>query len=157
MLPKPEISALITAVEGATTFAAAGRLAEGYTLLLTGFRRAARIRDAGQSWAVQLVWRYELALDNYTDAYRVPLKCPPASLRLAASPSESGRTAHRAPRCLPCRAFIGRATESASPVRDLLKQPVRLAAPRDPEEAPLAMQPPAMEHKAVVSNVTHLL
>jgi len=73
MPPHREIHTLIMAVEGATTLAAAGQLADGYALLLAGFRRAEAIRDAGQAGAEQLVRRYGLAMENYTDAYGVPL------------------------------------------------------------------------------------
>ena len=68
-----EIHRLITAVEGATTLAAAGQIAAGYALLLAGFRRAEGIRDAGQPGDELLVRRYGLAMQNYTDAYGVPL------------------------------------------------------------------------------------
>ncbi len=74
MLPDREIASLLLLVVDATGLADEGHLADGYVLLLAGRRRAEDLRDAGESWGIELVWRYQGALESYIAFYGVSME-----------------------------------------------------------------------------------
>ena len=71
MLPYPEITAFMMTVEDAMDFAAEGQLADGYAVLVAGLRRAEEAKEAGETWADELIGRYRLAIDKYVASYGI--------------------------------------------------------------------------------------
>jgi hypothetical protein len=68
-LPPVETLALLTTVSDAVELARVGHVAEGYSRLLGGLRRAEAARDAGESWGDELVGLYRQELDNHQRRY----------------------------------------------------------------------------------------
>jgi hypothetical protein len=74
MLPDDEIDTFLTLVDDAVALAAEGQLADGYSLLLAGFRYAEEQREHAAPWADELIERYRLALENYCSSYGVRME-----------------------------------------------------------------------------------
>jgi hypothetical protein len=74
MLPRHEIDTLIMLIDDAVEFAAEGKLADGYTVLLAGLHRAKEAKETGEVWAEELMQRYRYALEEYAISYGVRLE-----------------------------------------------------------------------------------
>jgi hypothetical protein len=58
MLPIDQFNTFTTELSQAHDLADAGRVEEGYTLLLLGLRRAEKANEEGMDWGKELVRRY---------------------------------------------------------------------------------------------------
>jgi hypothetical protein len=69
MIPHSEFSTLMFAVGDAIELAEAGRVDDGYLILLQGLQRANEARDAGEDWGEVLLQRYQTAADDFARQY----------------------------------------------------------------------------------------
>jgi hypothetical protein len=74
MLPTNEIDTLAMTVTDAVDLAVEGKLADGYSELLAGLKRAEEIAAEGVEWGPELVHWWRGALENYCDSYGVPME-----------------------------------------------------------------------------------
>jgi hypothetical protein len=75
-LPQKIFDGLNAVLTRALELAESGSMADGYTLLLAGLRRAERTKVEGEVWAIGLVRIYRLALENYTWRFGLRLAEP---------------------------------------------------------------------------------
>jgi hypothetical protein len=68
-VPFDEHRTLLATSINAITRARAGRIEEGYLLLMAALRRAESLRDGGACWADELIRRYLRTLDHYVSRY----------------------------------------------------------------------------------------
>jgi hypothetical protein len=76
VIPDEEIDHLTQTVDEVIGLAADGRVGEGYRLLSEGRLRAHNLRLLGHKWGRELAERWDLACDNYAEAYGVPIADP---------------------------------------------------------------------------------
>jgi hypothetical protein len=69
MIPHSELSTLMLAVGDALDLAEAGRVSDGYLILLQGLQRANDVGKAGQAWGEELRRRYQTAADDFAQQY----------------------------------------------------------------------------------------
>ncbi len=71
MIPDSESDFFTEAVGEAISRAFHGRLSDGGTLLLNGFKRAEILLGNGEPWVAELVLRWALACENYAESFGV--------------------------------------------------------------------------------------
>jgi hypothetical protein len=71
LLPEAECQNLIQAEREAWNLAYQGRLADGYSLLLSGLERAEEVCVAGEEWGEALVFFWRVVVDWYCDHFAV--------------------------------------------------------------------------------------
>ena len=74
MLPTHEIDTLTMTVTDAVDLAAEGQLADGYTALLAGLKRAEEIAAEGVEWGEELLEKWQEVVQNYIDSYGVMME-----------------------------------------------------------------------------------
>jgi hypothetical protein len=73
MLPPFEMDRLRAAIHQANTLAAAGRLGDGYGVLMQGRLLAAALARAGVPWGQDLVAYWQAACETYVELYGTAL------------------------------------------------------------------------------------
>lgn len=69
MIPHSELSMLMLAVGDALDLAEAGRVSDGYLILLQGLQRAGEACESGDAWGETLRQRYQTAADDFARQY----------------------------------------------------------------------------------------